>query len=240
MPKSRSKAKVPLSEVSVGEYETIQFDSLDGLRVTADYYKNSNPKGVLLLCHRSHFNRGEYRETAPKFVELGYSCLAIDQRSGMNVLGVTNETSSLAKEKKLPTGYLDAQPDVEAAIDFASSLNNGKPITFVGSSYTGSLGLLLAQDNDRIKTLLTFSPAECLKKVDLASAMETLTKPTYVTSTKAETADTTELFRNVDPQYVTHYKPTLEGFHGSRILWESVDGYEQAWSSVEGFLTANP
>ncbi len=236
MPQSRSKSKVPLSEVSVGKYETLQFDSLDGLTITADFYQHPNPEGFLLLCHRSHFNRGEYRETAPKFVELGFSCLAIDQRSGMNVLGVTNETSSLAKEKKLPTGYLDALPDVEAAIEFAFSLNDDAPIILVGSSYTAALGLLLSQENERVKALVTFSPSECLKKTDLASAMGSLTKPTFVTSAKKEIADTTALFRNVDPRYVTQFEPQVEGFHGSRILWESVDGNEQVWSEVQGFL----
>jgi len=59
----------------------ITFKSTDGLLMTADYYQVKAHKGIILLCHRSHCNRAEYRETAPKLNALGYSCLAIDQRS---------------------------------------------------------------------------------------------------------------------------------------------------------------
>jgi alpha-beta hydrolase superfamily lysophospholipase len=57
--------------------ETVEFSSRDGLTITADVYGADQPRGHVLLCHRSHFNRGEYRESAPKLAEAGYSCLAI-------------------------------------------------------------------------------------------------------------------------------------------------------------------
>ena len=116
--------------------EKLNFKSKDGLLITADYYPVENAKGMNLLCHRSHCNRAEYRETAPKFNKLGYACLAIDQRSGMKVFGASNETKDRAKAQKLPTGYLDARPDVEAGIDYAFKLNNNRPIILLGSSYT--------------------------------------------------------------------------------------------------------
>ena len=93
----------------IKSYKKINFKSKDGLKITADYYEIKNPKGFMLLCHRSHCNRAEYRETAPKFNKLGYSCLAIDQRSGMKVFGEVNETKIRAKEKGLSTGYLDVR-----------------------------------------------------------------------------------------------------------------------------------
>ncbi len=85
--------------------EKVYFKSKDGLEITADYYEVENSRGLILLCHRSHSNRGEYRETAPKFNKLEYSCLAIDQRSGMKVFGEVNETKNRAKEK-------DCQQDI--------------------------------------------------------------------------------------------------------------------------------
>ena len=45
---------------------------------------------VLVLFHQAGWSRGEYREIAPKLNELGYICLAIDQRSGKGVNGVAN------------------------------------------------------------------------------------------------------------------------------------------------------
>src|SRR5664279_4496348 len=104
-------------------YKTICFKSRDGLSITADLYLVENAKGFVLLCHRSHCNRGELRETVPKLGTFGFSCLAIDQRSGMNIFGVINETSTLAKKRGMPTGYLDARPDMEAGVDYAYSLN---------------------------------------------------------------------------------------------------------------------
>jgi len=124
------------------EFKKINFKSIDGLEMTADYYEIVYPKGLILLCHRSHCNRAEYRETEPKFNKLGYSCLAIDQRSGMKVFGEINETKNRAKEKGLLTGYLYAKQDIEAAIDYAYELNNKKPIILLGSSYSASLDRL--------------------------------------------------------------------------------------------------
>jgi alpha-beta hydrolase superfamily lysophospholipase len=146
--------------MSDSTYETHHFDSRDGLSITADYYPVNQPKGFILLCHRSHCNRGEYRETAPQLNALGFSCLAIDQRSGMKVFGVTNETSLRAKQKGLPTGYLDARQDIEAAIDYACSLNNAQPIILFGSSYSAALALLIATQSSKVKAVVTFSAGE--------------------------------------------------------------------------------
>ena len=97
--------------------KTIEFKSKDGLTITANEYKAENPRDYIVLCHRSHFNRGEYQETAPKLKKLGFSCLAIDQRSGMQVLGVKNETYARAKEQGMNTGYYSAKLDMTSEED---------------------------------------------------------------------------------------------------------------------------
>jgi len=60
----------------------IEFPSKDGLMITADSYEMLPGKGFILLCHQADFSRGEYTETAKRLNEMGYNCLAIDQRSG--------------------------------------------------------------------------------------------------------------------------------------------------------------
>ena len=75
-----SLRKMMGKELQQNNFETLQFKSKDGLRITADYYSVDHPKGLILLCHRSHCNRGEYRETAPKLNKSGFSCLAVDQQ----------------------------------------------------------------------------------------------------------------------------------------------------------------
>ena len=105
------------------EKETITFPATDGLTITADLYEVSNPKSTILLCHQAGFSRGEYMNSVKRLNKMGYSCLAIDQRSGETVNGVKNETAALANEKGLGTTYLDAKRDVESAIKFLFNKN---------------------------------------------------------------------------------------------------------------------
>lgn len=214
----------------------VNFKSKDGLLITADYYRVDNPKGFILLCHRSHCNRAEYRKTAPRFNELGYSCLAIDQRSGMNVFGEINETKNRAREQTLPTGYLDAKPDIQGAIDYAFKLNNNQKIILLGSSYSSALALLLASGSEKIKAVIAFSPAEHLKSVHLAEELKTINVPVFATSAGKEIEEVSEVLRFVDKRYITHFKPKVEGFHGSKTLWKEVKGHETYWEALNGFL----
>lgn len=216
--------------------EKVNFKSKDELQITADYYKVENHKGFMVLCHRSHCNRAEYRETAPKFNKLGYSCLAIDQRSGMKIFGETNETKRRAKEQGLPTGYLDAKPDIESSIDYAYNLNDNKPIFLLGSSYSSALALLISANSEKVKSVIAFSPDEHLKKVNLAEQIKNISVPVFATSAKKEIKQVTEVLRFVDKKYITQFNPNVEGFHGSKTIWEVVIGYETYWKALEEFL----
>lgn len=219
-----------------GNFETLQFRSKDGLLITADYYPVERSKNLILLCHRSHCNRGEYRETAPKLNKLGFSCLAIDQRSGMKVFGVINETSVLAKKKGLATGYLDAKQDIEAAVNYAYELNGGKPIIILGSSYSASLALLVSTETDKIKAVIVFSPGEHLRNVKLAEEIRSLAKPIFATGARKEIGEARKTLRFINSKHLTLFKPKVDGFHGSKTLWESVDGHETFWMPLKHFL----
>jgi len=154
----------------------------------------------------------------------------------MKVFGEVNETKNRAKEQKLPTGYLDARPDIEAAIDYAYKLNKNEKIILLGSSYSAALSLLIAQENNKIAKLILFSPGEHLKDVQLAKANANINIPIFATSAKKEIQETTDILKYVEKKLVTQFKPKEEGFHGSKILWESVKGYEQIWRAIEDFL----
>ena len=217
----------------------IAFDSKDGLKITSDWYEVSTPKGLILLCHRSHCNRAEYRETAPKLNALGYSCLAIDQRSGMKIFGETNETKNRAKEQGLPTGYLDAQLDIEAGIDYAFEFNKQKPVILLGSSYSASLALRVSVKNDKVYAVIAFSPGPYLKGINLPKELRALEKPVYVTAPLKEEAQVLDIIKHINPKHITHFKPQKEGFHGSKILRESVEGHETHWVALSDFLKAH-
>ncbi|NUM81815.1 alpha/beta hydrolase [bacterium] len=226
-------------KVSSPPYRALTFPSKDGLLITADYYPVANHKGVIVLCHRSHCNRGEYRETAPRLNHFGFSCLAIDQRSGMDIFGERNETKKRAKEKELPTGYRDAKPDIEAAIDYAFELNEKKPVILFGSSYSASLALLIAAKSERVRAVIGFSPGEYLKGIDLADQIKSIRIPVFATSPKKEINQVSNVVKHINKKYVTHFKPEAEGFHGSKTLWKSVKGFETFWKPLEQFIKKN-
>jgi len=154
----------------------------------------------------------------------------------MNVLGTINETSSLAKKLKLPTGYLDAKQDIEAAVSYLYKKNNNQSIIIMGSSYSASLGLIIAAETVEIKAVIAFSPAECLKNTFVAELITDLNKPIYVTSSKKEISSITELMQKVNPKYVTQFEPPIDGEHGARVLWQRITGHEFYWESLKKFL----
>ena len=94
----------------------ISFPSMDGLEITADYYPlDQKDAPYIILFHQANFSRGSYRTIAPRLNTLGFNCLAIDQRSGNKAQGVINETNRRAVAEKMPSKYVNAIPDVEAA-----------------------------------------------------------------------------------------------------------------------------
>ena len=155
----------------------------------------------------------------------------------MKVFGVINETSSRAKQNGLATGYLDARQDIESAVNYAYELNHKKPIIILGSSYSASLALLISTQTEKIKAVIVFRPGECLKDVKLAEEIKSLAKPTFVTGAKKEIDEISKVIRFVSSKNITLFKPKVNGFHGSKTLWKSVEGHETFWESLEPFLS---
>jgi len=222
---------------SIENTSTITFFARDSVQITADIYFIKDAIGTILLCHQAGFSRGEYINTAKKLNELGFSCMAIDQRSGKEVNGIINQTAVDANKKDVNVGYAGAKQDVEAAIDYLYDLNGQAPIILVGSSYSASLALWIAGErNKKIKAVAAFSPGEYLKGKDLAKLIRSIKIPIFVTSSKRETVPVTKLVRYVKPKYLMHYKPEKTGIHGSRAIWETTLGYEGYWNAFKSFL----
>lgn len=216
--------------------KTLTFPSKDGLLITADWYDRENPIWYILLCHRSHCNRGEYQETALRLNELGFSCLAIDQRSGMKVWWYENETKNRAKAQWLPTGYTNAIQDVEAWIEYLCELSKWNPIILFWSSYSASIALFVWKDSEKVQSIICFSPSEYLKWISIKDAISDLHKRTFITSAKGEIDLVRRLLEKVDPKYITQFCPTVEGFHGSKTLWKEVPWNDTFWNALKGFL----
>ena len=217
---------------------TITFPSKDSLPITADIYKNKETPITILLCHQAGYSRGEYKDSAVELTKLGYTVMAIDQRSGKTVNNIDNETAIAARAKGLGDTYLDAKQDIEAAIDYIYNQNGGQKIILVGSSYSSSLALLMGVDNAKIKAVAAFSPGEYFKGIDINKSISSYKKPVFVTSSLSESAGVKTLVNKVDASYLTHFIPEVKGIHGSRALWETTEGNETYWASFKEFLSS--
>ncbi|RPH34301.1 MAG: alpha/beta hydrolase [Bacteroidales bacterium] len=218
--------------------ETVTFKSKDGLTITADLYVSSTQNPYIILLHQAGYSRGEYREIAPKLVKLGYNCLAIDQRSGNDVNFVKNETAAKAKEKNLPANYLDALPDVHAAIDYVRQKTD-KPVVLWGSSYSASLSLLIAPEELKVGALVVFSPGEYFEPSNyIKSKIAKISVPVLALSSKSENPELVDLLSVVPKSLVTIFKPTTdEGKHGSKALWASNPSNKEYWMAVTMFFS---
>jgi len=217
--------------------QKVSFPAKDGIEVTADLYFLSSDKPYVILLHQARYSRGEYLEIAPRIVNLGYNCLAVDLRSGNEVNSVVNETAKRAKEKGLPQNYTDAIPDIEAAIAYVKRQTN-LPFVLWGSSYSASLALIQTAKDLRTKAVVAFSPGEYFDTPEFVSSkIKDISVPVIVLSSKAECPTVKELITVIKRQnLVTQFCPTDKGKHGSSALWKSNPSSSDYWLAITMFF----
>jgi hypothetical protein len=217
----------------------LQFSSKDGITIYANLYETKNkPKQIMLLCHQARYSKGEYKETAPLFVKMGYTCMAIDQRSGDSINNEKNKTAQEANAKILPTEYIDAEQDIEAALNYLYKKYHQK-IILVGSSYSSSLILKIANNNlEKVKATISYSPGEYFDDTTLVATnlLKLKTIPIYITCSNAEIAETQILFDLKINKNIIFFKPKAEGKHGSKALWANNTDNHEYWTSLKLFL----
>lgn len=218
--------------------ETLTFSSGDGLEMTADYYPLEAGAPLIVACHQAGWSRGEYRETAKWFNELGFAVLALDQRSGKEVNGVTNETAARATELQRGSEYLDALQDIKAAVRYAHDELEPSAVYLMGSSYSASLVLFLLGENAlKVDGGLAFSPGEYFNDKQLIQKhAANIRKPVFITSAANEKVYWQEIAAKIDDTLQTTYLPESGGHHGSRALWTDKTGHEGYREAVRAFL----
>lgn len=220
--------------------KTIQLKSADNIVINADIYVSNNDAApVLLLFHQAGYSRGEYRPIAPKLNELGFTCIAIDQRSGKEVNGIKNEAFQQAEKMGLPTHYSDAVPDLKTLIEFAIEKYPDRKLIIWGSSYSASLTFVLGSEfQEKLSGIIAFSPGEYFtlndKKISQYAAEIKL--PVFITSSGKEKDLCTPIFDTIPSNDKNYYLPDFEGQHGSKALWEKNTGHEKYWSELKMFL----
>ena len=223
---------------------TITFPSADGLLVTADIhapYKNGEAP-VIVLFHQAGWSRGEYTEIVPWLNSLGYNCIAVDQRSGESVRGVDNATAQRALKENRPTGYVDALPDIMAALAYARRHYGKSGVVAWGSSYSAALVLKVAGDHpEMVDGVLAFSPGEYFGRAGksaswIQDSARHIRVPVFITSALNEADRWGAIFVALDSGGSVSFLPKTEGRHGSRALWKKYPDSGAYRDAVQAFL----
>lgn len=224
------------------DFETVSFEAKDKLLVTADVYMaHSKEAPFIILFHQAEFSRGEYRPIAPTLTDMGFNCMAVDQRSGSAVNRVDNLTASRARKQKRPSTYLDTLPDLEAAVAFARKNYIEGPLILWGSSYSAALVLKLAGDmREGVDGVLAFSPGEYFRRrkggTFITDSARHISAPVFITSARDEKRQWWPIFEAIASPQKSYFLPETSGIHGSRALWTTTKEHEEYWEAVEKFL----
>lgn len=237
-PNAESTLKVSEIEKKVEYPKLLEFSSLDSLLITAHLYQIDETSPFILLCHQARFNKFEYAGIAEKLNKMGFNCMAIDQRSGGPIGNTQNETYLRALEKGMPTDYLDAEPDIRAAIQYVNE-NFSENIILWGSSYSSTLALYLGVELDQVSAVVSFSPGDYFaeQKGTLTNLLEGFEKPMFLTSSKSEDKYVKALLeKHTLKDNQVQFVPEESGHHGSRALWINQQGGEEYWVAITEFL----
>lgn len=221
--------------------QSVTLTASDGVKIFGAYYPAPSASApIILLFHQAGSNRWEYARIAPRLVSANFSSLAIDARHGGKMWGHENETVvRLAHE----ASYLEALPDLEAALSWAHKQNPSRKVIVWGSSYSACLVFVLAAKHPgEIAGLLSFSPAEYFENKNLVhAAAAKVNVPVFITSAKdkEEEESARSIFNaSADEKGRVLFVPRIAGVHGSSTLREdrNPEGAAENWSAVLAFL----
>ena len=229
-----------LLAANLAKADPVTVTAADGVKVYGQYWPAPRKNAPLVLAfHQAGSSHFEYAPLAPRLNRLGFSVLAIDQRSGGAEFGGQNRTvTGLGKSES----YDAALADLDAALAWARSRADGSPVLVWGSSYSAALVFLLAAKHpDQLQGLLAFSPGEYLDQPDaVVSAARSARLPVFIDQAKDDdevTASRT-IFDALPHADKTLFVAQISGVHGSATLREDRNprGAQENWVAVERFL----
>jgi len=237
--------ETPATQEALTSKETFTFPSKDGLAITADSYYSGTEEELplIVLFHQAGWSRGEYLEIAPKLYKLGYNVMAVDLRSGKAVNGVINQTAKAARKAGKRTRYIDALPDMEAALKYArKTVEPDVEVIAWGSSYSAALVLQLVGEKPELAdAVLSFSPGEYFKKSGkpanwIQHSAQSINIPVFITSAKSEKGKWSAIFKGIKSKNKVSFILEANGNHGSRALWKKFSDSDEYWLAVSKFL----
>lgn len=223
--------------------KTITFVAEDGLEITADVYmQHELTKPFIILFHQAGWSRGEYLTIAPRLNNMGFNCMAVDQRSGNKVNDVENETYKQAVKENKTTDFLSAYADMIAAVKFAKENFSKNKLVVWGSSYSASLVIKLAAEYpDLVDAVVAFSPGEYFTELGkgenfIETAAKKVQCPLFFASASNEKRDWEKIYNAVPGNSKSFFSPDIEGNHGSKALWMDYFDSGSYWLATKKFL----
>ena len=219
--------------------QAVTLRARDGVSISGLAYTAEHPKAIVLLFHQAGSSKAEYASIAPRLAVVGYTALAIDQRSGGDLYGANETARRLGK----PAGYEQAKPDLEAALDWATAKH--LPVVLWGSSYSASLVFEVAAEHpQQVSAVMGFSPGEYFDDMNaVRRAAAKVRVPIYVTSAPdaGEVSEARAILAVSPARSKIQYVPQF-GVHGSSTLIETQDpkGAAENWKHALMFLNALP
>ena len=223
----------------------VTFPSRDGLTITADLYLKHKNKDTpfIVLFHQATWGRGAYREIAPRLNALGFNTMAVDLRSGGTVNKINNETKKRAVRAGKGTTYIDALPDVEAAVAYARKHHAKGKLIIWGSSYSASLVLKVGGDKPGlVDGVVAFSPGEYFKRFGrpanwIQTSASKIHQPVFITSSRKEKEAWHRIYQAIPTGKKHFYLPASKGQHGSSALWRRFQDSPGYWRALKQFLS---
>jgi hypothetical protein len=119
-----------------------------------------------------------------------------------------------------------------AAVEYAY-LQYKKKVILLGSSFSASLVLKVAKENDKVGAAIALRPGEYFgKKFSVKKVVEGLDKPVFVASSKKESEEVTKLTEGIKPDKKVQFIPPAEGASGSKALQKSTPGSQDYWMAL--------
>lgn len=210
----------------------------DGVVVYGDLYEGTGGKGgpMILLFHQAGSSAAEYEPIAPRLVTEGFSCLAIDQRSGGDMYG--RNRTVVENHFDAPQLYDAAYADMVAALDWAVQKGYG-PIVVCGSSYSASLCFRLAAERKEVAAVVAFSPGEYFSEDGIVADWASRVKvPVFVASSPGEVEKASSIFERITARGSAQFVPD-QGVHGASMLRKDKNpsGAEEVWRALLSFLS---
>ncbi len=212
--------------------QKITYSARDGVQITAELLKSKNSDPYVLFFHQAGSSRGEYADIAPKIMKLAYNCLVVDLRYGAKEGYVPNLTAADAHAKGLEPLPYDAMLDIRASVQKAWDLSH-KPVILFGSSFSASLCLICASDNDRVSAVVACSPGEYFDHLSVQDSIRKLDIPLFITASRKEAPYVKKLLSGISPSLITNYISTKDNdLHGARIFGKENQSSDEAWLAL--------